>query len=100
MTEDEATQNTMAPVTVQAAGAVARIEDLTAEHVLSVLPAPTGSPMKRGAIVAQLATTTGLGDALYRKVDSFLQRMRREGRIELVKGRGAGWRVTTQNKTP
>lgn len=67
---------------------------LTDAQVLSAM-CPAGGTMKYGAIVEQIKRETGLdGGLLYRRVDAMLQRMRREGRVELTRGRGAGWRLT------
>jgi DNA-binding IscR family transcriptional regulator len=67
-------------------------DDLTDTMVISAM-CPAGGTMKYGAIVEQLAQSTGLrGYDVYRKVDGMLQRMKREGRVELVKGKGGGWR--------
>jgi len=56
---------------------------------------PNGAPIKYGEIAAGVATATGMpGEEAYRKVDRILQRMKRDGRAVLVKGRGGGWRLS------
>lgn len=69
---------------------------LTDEHVLAAMD-PNGATTKYGEIVAQLEIQLGYnGTLLYRTTDRVLQRMRRLGKVELVKGPGAGWRIIKQ----
>lgn len=71
-------------------------EKLTDDVVIGAM-SPT--PEKYGVIVSRIEKSTGLeGHILYRVVDAMLQRMRRAGRVELVKGCGAGWRINTGAK--
>lgn len=55
---------------------------------------PNGATMKLRAIVAHLKDKTGYSEyALGSNVQNVLTRMRRAGRVELVKGPGSGWRI-------
>lgn len=70
------------------------IPDLTDDQVLAVLD-PSGATMKYGQIVAQLEAVLPYdGRQLYRAADRVLQRMKRLGKVKLVKGTGGGWRIT------
>lgn len=69
---------------------------LTDEQVLAAMD-PNGAVMKYGEIIAQLEITLGLHEKqLYRAADPVMRRMKRCGKIELIKGTGAGWRVIRQ----
>lgn len=69
---------------------------LTEDMVLAAMD-PNGATMKYGAIVAQLESNTGhSGHELYRWTDRILQAMKRDGRVELVKGYRGGWRKAKQ----
>jgi len=73
---------------------------LTEDRVL-VAMCPTGATMKYGAIVAQVADQSGLphhGHEFYRAVDKMLQRMKKIGRVELVKGAGGGWKLSDSER--
>lgn len=66
---------------------------LTDAQVLAAMD-PNGAPLKYGEIVAQLETALRHnGSELYRIADRVLQRMKRLGQVELVKGVGGGWRI-------
>lgn len=67
---------------------------LTEEQVLAAMD-PGGATMKYFEIVTQLEIDTGQSRGqLHRDVDRVLQRMKRAGRVEWVKGAGGGWRKT------
>jgi|EndMetStandDraft_4_1072995.scaffolds.fasta_scaffold00161_25 hypothetical protein len=72
-------------------------EKLTPDVVLSSLDS-NGATTKYGEIVAQVGMQLGLGRAydyaLYYEISRILQRLRRVGRVELIKGVGAGWRLS------
>lgn len=69
------------------------LPSLTNEQVLAAMD-PNGATMKYGEIVAQLETMLRYdGTLLYRLADRVLQRMKRLGRVELVRGAGGGWRI-------
>jgi hypothetical protein len=72
-------------------------EKLSFDVVLDALD-PNGATTKYGEVVAQVGTQLGLGQeydyALYHEVSTVLQRLRRVGRVELVKGAGGGWRIS------
>lgn len=69
---------------------------LTDEQVLAAMD-PNGAVIKYGEIVAPLEIMLGLnGNQLYRAADPVLRRMKRSGKIERIKGAGAGWRIITQ----
>ncbi len=68
----------------------------TDDQVLAAMD-PNGAVMKYGEIVEQCKdelSGTANRDQLYRAVDRVLQRMKRAGRVDLVKGRGAGWKIS------
>jgi hypothetical protein len=65
---------------------------LTDEQVVAALP--NGATLKYGEVVQAIRDSASLdGYALYRAVAPILQRLRREGRVELVRGAGSGWRL-------
>lgn len=81
----------MQPVPVDAVEADA----VTTEMLLNALD-PNGAVMKYGALVEQVADHIGVrGHTVYGKVGPILQRLKRDGLVELVKGPGAGWRLST-----
>lgn len=56
---------------------------------------PSGAVMKYGALVARVVHHTGVRrDIVYGEVGPILQRLKHEGLVELVKGPGAGWRLS------
>ncbi len=70
----------------------------TEEQVLSAMD-PGGTTMRYGEIVTQLEIDTRQSRGqLYRDVDRILQRMKRAGRVELVKGAGGGWRKSSSER--
>lgn len=70
-----------------------KVPDLTDDEVLSAMD-PNGATMEYGEIVAQLESQLPYGGyVLYRAADRTLQRMKRGGKVELVMGAGAGWRI-------
>lgn len=57
---------------------------------------PNGAVMKYGEIAGYVAGALGVNsNAIYGAAGQVLQKMKRAGRVELIKGRGAGWRWTT-----
>lgn len=71
------------------------VETLTDEHVLEAMD-PNGATMKYGEIVGEIAVRLDLsGVDVYRTCDRRLQSMRRAGLVELIKGPGGGWRLST-----
>jgi hypothetical protein len=71
------------------------VPNLTDEQVLAAMDLNNGAPMKYNAIVARLENVLPYdGHQLYRAVDPVLQRMKKHGKVELVRGPGAGWRRT------
>lgn len=68
-------------------------EELTDDQVIAAMD-PNGATMKYGEIVAVLAHYLKLpSHLLYRYADRRLQSMKASGRVELVKGKGGGWRI-------
>lgn len=72
-------------------------EDLTDTQLeAAVIEAlcPAGAPVKFGEVVDYVATQFGVSDnAIYGVLGSITQRLKRQGKIELVKGPGGGWRI-------
>lgn len=70
-----------------------KVTDLTDDQVLAAMD-PNGATTKFGEIVTELESQLPYGGyVLYRAADRTLQRMKRGGKVELVKGAGAGWRL-------
>jgi DNA-binding IscR family transcriptional regulator len=68
---------------------------LTNEQVLAAMD-PNGV-IKYGEIVARLEIMLGLNKKqLYRAADSVMRRLKRSGKVELIKGATAGWRIIRQ----
>jgi DNA-binding IscR family transcriptional regulator len=69
------------------------------EHVLAALD-PNGAVMKYGEIVGQIASDLGVPpNTIYGEIGQILQRMKHAGSVELVKGKGSGWRRMAARST-
>ena len=87
-----------------AASLTAEQRTLVDNTILRSLTALGPSPKKLAEITAyvteQCKTLSGGTYELYRWCDAAVQRLKREGRIELVRGAGGGWKLRSRGSKP
>lgn len=65
---------------------------VTRERVVNALH-PSGAIMKYGDLVSRIAMDLGVAEnTIYGEVGQILQALKLDKKVELIKGKGAGWR--------